>query len=206
MMISFFEGFASMFDRALAAVLLLILSPAMLLIALAVRLGGGGPVLFRQSRVGVAARPYGQPTFTFLKYRSMDPNAVLAPSVSAEMADGVRFKDPVDSRVTPVGRFIRRWSLDELPQLWNVMRGDMAMVGPRPPVPEEVNRYPVFARRRLHGIPGITGPWQVGGRSEIDFRTQVEMDVAYLSNRSWKGDCSLLLKTIPAVLGGKGAW
>jgi lipopolysaccharide/colanic/teichoic acid biosynthesis glycosyltransferase len=123
-----------------------------------------------------------------------------------EMQGGVLFKMRDDPRVTRVGRFIRKTSIDELPQLWNVFKGDMSLVGPRPPVPSEVNEYSLADRRRLEVIPGITCIWQVSGRSEIPFEQQVELDVEYIQSQSVWMDIKLLLKTIPALLLGKGAY
>jgi len=123
-----------------------------------------------------------------------------------EMAGGVLFKMKDDPRITRVGKYIRRGSIDELPQLWNVLKGDMSLVGPRPPVPSEVALYTLADRRRLDAIPGITCIWQVSGRSEIPFKQQVELDVAYIESQSFWLDLKLLLKTIPAVLLGRGAY
>ena len=123
-----------------------------------------------------------------------------------EMQGGVLFKMKDDPRITRVGGFIRRYSIDELPQLWNVLRGDMSLVGPRPPVPSEVEQYSISDRRRLDAIPGITGLWQVSGRSDIPFDQQVELDVQYIHNATLWENIKLLLKTIPAVLSGRGAY
>jgi len=180
--------------------------PLMLLISLAILITGGWPLIYRQDRIGCAERPYAQPVFTFLKFRSMVHGAPLLAGKGAEFSDGIRYKAPFDSRVTRVGRFIRKWSLDELPQFWNVVRRDMALVGPRPPIPEEVGLYTVSNRRRLHGLPGITGTWQISGRSTVSFLRQVEMDATYLVRRTWKRDIAILIKTLPAVINGKGAW
>jgi lipopolysaccharide/colanic/teichoic acid biosynthesis glycosyltransferase len=118
----------------------------------------------------------------------------------------IRFKMVKDPRLTSVGRWLRRGSLDELPQLWNVLRGDMSLVGPRPPIPQEVERYDAYAWRRMDIDPGLTCTWQVSGRSRIPFREQCHLDIAYIQNRSLLMDCKLLLRTIPAVLSGKGAF
>lgn len=187
-----------------AAVGLVLLSPLFATIAAAVYFTSPGPVIFSQTRVGRYGRH-----FKFYKFRSMIPNA---DSKKAELikqnesADGVIFKMKDDPRITKVGRILRRTSLDELPQLWNVLIGDMSLVGPRPPVPSEVAEYTLEDRKRLDVIPGITCLWQIKGRSEIPFREQVRLDKEYILAPSiWK-DIAILLKTIPAIVGGKGAY
>jgi len=183
---------------------LIVLSPLFLAIAVAVKLSGPGPVIFSQVRVGRYGRH-----FNFYKFRSMnaDAEAHKAELLSKnESADGVIFKMKNDPRITKVGRFLRRTSLDELPQLWNVFIGDMSLVGPRPPVPQEVREYTLEDRKRLDVIPGITCLWQINGRSEIPFSEQVQLDKEYILAPSiWK-DIKILLKTIPAIIGGKGAY
>ncbi|MGA2410367.1 MAG: exopolysaccharide biosynthesis polyprenyl glycosylphosphotransferase [Candidatus Binataceae bacterium] len=187
-----------------AALLLILLSPLVLLITILIKLESDGPALFRQIRVGKWGRP-----FTMYKFRSMcadaehRKNELLSQN---EMAGGVIFKMKRDPRITRIGMIIRRTSLDELPQLWNVLKGDMSLVGPRPPVPAEVESYSLEERRRLDMKPGITCVWQVSGRSELTFRQQVDLDVAYIESQSTWGDLWLLLKTIPAVLLGRGAY
>lgn len=187
-----------------SAALIAVLSPVFLSIAAAIRLDSPGPVLFRQIRVG----RYGQ-YFSMWKFRSMyidaeaRKQALLARN---EMAGGVIFKMKNDPRITRIGRFIRRASIDELPQLWNVLRGDMSLVGPRPALPSEVNQYSPAERRRLEVIPGITCIWQVSGRSDIPFDQQVRLDVDYIESQSVWLDIKLLLLTVPAVLLGKGAY
>ena len=180
------------------------LSPVFLAIAIAVKLSSPGPVIFRQVRVGRYGRH-----FWFYKFRSMRQDAEAQKAVlmaKNESKDGVIFKMKDDPRITKVGRFIRRTSLDELPQLWNVFIGDMSLVGPRPPVPSEVQEYTLEDRKRLDVIPGITCLWQIKGRSEIPFREQVQLDKEYILAPSvWK-DIVILLKTIPAILSGKGAY
>ena len=200
------EAIGRTLDSGLALCCLATVLPLMLLIGLAILIGGGGPVIYRQRRIGCAGRPYAQPEFSFLKFRSMVQGTSLPPSTRAKCSDGVRYKNAFDPRVTRVGRFIRTWSLDELPQLWNVVRGDMALVGPRPPIPEEVERYAVSNRRRLHGLPGITGTWQISGRATVSFLQQVEMDAKYLVRRTWRRDIAILIKTPAAVISGNGAW
>ena len=183
---------------------MILLSPVFLAIAIAVKLSSPGPVIFRQVRVGRYGRH-----FWFYKFRSMRQDAEAQKAVlmaKNESKDGVIFKMKDDPRITKVGRFIRRTSLDELPQLWNVFIGDMSLVGPRPPVPSEVQEYTLEDRKRLDVIPGITCLWQIKGRSEIPFREQVQLDKEYILAPSvWK-DIVILLKTIPAILGGKGAY
>ncbi len=191
-------------DIIASGVLLVLLLPFFLLLALLIRLESPGPVLFKQIRVG----RWGE-LFTMWKFRSMyaDAEARKAELLKQnEMQGGVIFKMRDDPRVTRIGRFIRKTSIDELPQLWNVFKGDMSLVGPRPPVPAEVNEYSLADRRRLEVIPGITCIWQVSGRSEIPFDQQVELDVEYIQSQSLWTDIKLLLKTIPALLLGKGAY
>ncbi len=190
---------------------LVVFSPLFLLLALLVKLDGG-PVFFRQVRVGLNGRE-----FRMLKYRSMcvDAEAKLQALLAQnEKASGVTFKMKNDPRITRVGRFIRKSSLDELPQFWNVLRGDMSLVGPRPPVPREVALYTLADRRRLQVKPGITCLWQVGerqggtfeigDRNAIDFPEQVSLDLRYIESQSLRRDLWLLAKTVPAILFGKG--
>ena len=183
---------------------MLLLSPLFLAIALAIKLTSRGPVIFSQTRVG----RYGR-YFKFYKFRSMrqDAEARKADLLARnESRDGVIFKMKDDPRVTKVGRFLRRTSLDELPQLWNVFIGDMSLVGPRPPVPSEVEEYTLEDHKRLDVIPGITCLWQIKGRSDIPFKEQVQLDKEYILEPSvWK-DVVILLKTIPAIIGGRGAY
>ena len=191
-------------DIVLSAVGMLLLSPVYLAIAAAVKLSSPGPVFFVQTRVG----RYGR-YFKFYKFRSMRQDAEAQKAAlmeKNESKDGVIFKMKDDPRITKVGRFLRRTSLDELPQLWNVFIGDMSLVGPRPPVPSEVLEYTLEDRKRLDVIPGITCLWQIKGRSEIPFNEQVRLDKEYILAPSvWK-DIVILIKTIPAILGGKGAY
>ena len=191
-------------DISVSALAMVVLSPLFLLIALAVKMSSPGPVIFSQIRVGRYGRH-----FKFYKFRSMRQDAeALKASLAAknESTDGVIFKMKEDPRNTKVGRFLRRTSMDELPQLWNVFIGDMSLVGPRPPVPSEVQEYTLEDRKRLDVIPGITCLWQIKGRSEIPFNEQVRLDKEYiLTPGVWK-DLVILLKTIPAIIGGKGAY
>lgn len=184
---------------------LLLLAPLVAALALAIKLHDGGPVLFWQRRVGRDGKE-----FPFPKFRSMCVNAeaVRAKIVAANQhgADGVTFKMKRDPRITPIGRVIRRLSIDELPQLWCVLKGEMTLVGPRPPIPSEVARYTLADRARLSVTPGLTCIWQVSGRSEIPFPEQVQMDVRYIRAQSMATDVRLLLATVPAVIKGKGAY
>ena len=190
-------------DVLVSALMLLLLSPLFLITALAIKIDNPGPAFFKQTRVGKWGR-----LFTMYKFRSMIVGADKMKEQFLEQNEsgGVIFKMKQDPRITRTGRIIRKLSLDELPQLWNVLKGDMSLVGPRPPVPKEVADYEYTDRRRLDAIPGITCIWQVSGRSEIDFRGQVRLDVQYIENQSFWGDLKLLLKTVPAVLLGKGAY
>jgi lipopolysaccharide/colanic/teichoic acid biosynthesis glycosyltransferase len=190
-------------DLAGAIALLVVTAPILLAVALAIKLEDGGPIFFRQVRVGKDGRP-----FVIFKFRSMVQNAeALKAQLLAqnEMRDGILFKIRKDPRITRAGRLIRKLSLDELPQLFNVVRGEMSLVGPRPPVPSEVARYDPAHRRRLSATPGITCLWQVSGRNEIDFQGQVRLDVQYIERQSLGLDLAILLRTIPAVISGRGA-
>ncbi|GAA6200275.1 WecB/TagA/CpsF family glycosyltransferase [Aquicoccus sp. SU-CL01552] len=190
-------------DLTVSGAALLVLSPLLILTALAIRLDSRGPVLFRQTRVGRDGTP-----FTMFKFRSMstDAEARRAELLASSDRDGVCFKSRSDPRVTRVGRFIRRFSIDELPQVLNVLRGEMAIVGPRPALPSEVALYPRRALGRLVVKPGITGVWQVSGRANIGFDQMVEMDIAYASSRNLLLDLVLILKTFGAVFSGRGAY
>lgn len=172
------------------------------LIALAVKLSSRGPVFFRQQRVGLNGR-----RFTFYKFRSMVPDAEArrAELVHLNEMDGPVFKIRRDPRITSVGRFIRKFSLDELPQMWNVLKGDMSLVGPRPPIPSEVESYEGWQRRRFSVKPGLTCLWQVSGRNQIGFRRWMELDLEYIDTWSLALDLKILLRTVPVVVMGKGA-
>ncbi|NHC14989.1 sugar transferase [Motilibacter deserti] len=191
------------FDRVVGSVLVLALSPVLVSIALAVKLTSKGPVFFRQQRVGRDGK-----TFTVFKFRSMvvDAEQMLATLAAKNEHDGVLFKMREDPRVTKVGRFIRRYSLDELPQLFNVLRGEMSLVGPRPPLPSEVERYAFDVRRRLLVKPGMTGLWQVSGRSDLSWEDTVRLDLYYVENWSMTADLLILWKTLAAVVRGSGAY
>jgi exopolysaccharide biosynthesis polyprenyl glycosylphosphotransferase len=189
-------------DLAVSGAALVVLSPLFLALAVGVK-SSRGPVIFRQTRVGLNGR-----LFQMLKFRSMYDGAEkeLAELKAKNEMDGPAFKMKDDPRVTPFGRFLRRFSLDELPQLWNVFIGEMSLVGPRPPIPGEVSLYERSSRRRLSMRPGLTCTWQVSGRNEIkDFDSWVKLDLQYIDNWSLFGDFVLLLRTIPAVLFGVGA-
>ena len=191
-------------DLVGAGSLLLLSAPLMAITAMAIRLESPGPVLFSQQRVGLRGQP-----FRLWKFRSMYQDAEerrAALAARNEMSGGVLFKMHKDPRITRVGRLIRRLSIDELPQLWNVLRGDMALVGPRPALPAEVAQYSLTARRRLLARPGITCTWQVSGRSTLPFARQIELDLQYIHKASVAEDLRLLLKTVPAVIGGQGAY
>jgi exopolysaccharide biosynthesis polyprenyl glycosylphosphotransferase len=194
----------TVFDRTAAMVGLILISPLLLAIAVAVRVTSPGPAIFRQERVGK-----GGSTFTMYKFRSMreDAEQVLEAVAEKNKHDGgPMFKAPEDPRVTKVGAFIRRFSLDELPQLWNVVKGDMALVGPRPPLPREVSQYDDIAHRRLLVRPGLTGLWQVSGRSDLTWEESVRLDLYYIDNWSVVSDIAILGRTGSAVVNGKGAY
>jgi exopolysaccharide biosynthesis polyprenyl glycosylphosphotransferase len=188
-------------DIAGAAALIVILSPVMLAIGAAIRLNSAGGVLFRQRRVGLHGR-----TFEVLKFRTMHEGAEERLTELMELNEirGHAFKLTADPRVTRVGRWLRRTSLDELPQLWNVLRGEMSLVGPRPPLVSEVQGYDVWHRRRLSMKPGMTGLWQVRARTEQDFDRWVETDLEYIDSWSLWLDLRIILRTIPAVLNREG--
>jgi len=201
-----------LFDLVGASVLLVCLSPVMLVCALLVRLSSPGPVLFRQQRVGAQGRE-----FTFLKFRSMrvDADPALHREYVARFINGAAeqqtsdkgamFKLVQDPRVTPVGRWLRRTSLDELPQLINVLRGEMSLVGPRPPIPYELEHYRPEHLRRLAVKPGITGLWQISGRSHTTFEEMVALDLEYIQRASFMTDLGILLRTVPVVITQHGA-
>jgi exopolysaccharide biosynthesis polyprenyl glycosylphosphotransferase len=190
-------------DVTVSSVLLILLSPALALIALLIRLDSPGPVIFRQTRVGRGGRP-----FTCYKFRTMHEGADLAVGQLAahNEGSGPLFKMRDDPRRTRVGRWLRKGSMDELPNFWNVIKGDMSVVGPRPALPKEVEQYLPWQQRRLEAAPGITGLWQVNGRSEMDFEEGVLLDIYYVENWSPLLDLRIMLKTIPAILMGRGAY
>jgi lipopolysaccharide/colanic/teichoic acid biosynthesis glycosyltransferase len=191
-------------DILASSLLLLAAMPVIAFLAAAIKLCDGGPILFFQYRVGRRGR-----VFRFPKFRSM---VVNAEKIKAELAErnqhgeSITFKLKTDPRITPVGRWMRRLSLDELPQLWCVLAGDMALVGPRPPLPDECSRYTLEDRRRLDVTPGLTCIWQVSGRGDVPFHIQVKQDIDYIERQSLREDIRLLLLTVPAVLKGRGAY
>jgi exopolysaccharide biosynthesis polyprenyl glycosylphosphotransferase len=190
-------------DIALASFLLLIGMPIAGMIALTIKLtSGGGSVLFRQTRCGLNGR-----SFTLYKFRTMVEGAEerRRELMHLNEMDGPVFKLRSDPRVTRLGRLLRRFSLDELPQLWNVLRGDMSLVGPRPPIPEEVAQYQRWQRRRLAMKPGLTCLWQISGRNDLDFDRWMQLDLEYIDSWSPLLDLKILLKTVPVVLSGRGA-
>jgi lipopolysaccharide/colanic/teichoic acid biosynthesis glycosyltransferase len=191
-------------DLAITLPILILLSPVLLVVACVVKLWDRGPVFFTQARVGKAGQE-----FTCYKFRSMVPDAERLKARLLEQnhhADNRTFKLPCDPRITWIGRILRKTSVDELPQLWNVVRGEMSLVGPRPPLPSEVNLYSDRDRRRLNVQPGITCIWQVSGRGNLPFSEQVQLDLDYIENRSLVLDLKLLVLTIPAVITGRGAY
>jgi exopolysaccharide biosynthesis polyprenyl glycosylphosphotransferase len=190
------------FDLACATVALLLLSPLFIAIALAIKLETPGPIFYVSTRLGRRARP-----FPFVKFRSMvrDAERLREQLDALNEMDGPVFKIRNDPRMTRVGRLLRKTSLDELPQLWSVLRGDMSLVGPRPPIPAEVEQYERWQRRRLSVTPGITCLWQVSGRNRISFEEWMRLDAEYVDRLSFGLDLKILFLTIPAVLRGSGA-
>lgn len=190
-------------DRILGSVMLLAALPVVLVAALAVRLTSPGGAFYGQARVGLDGQP-----FTMWKLRSMvaDAEQQVGELADASDLDGLMFKMRRDPRVTPVGRRLRRYSVDELPQLWNVVRGDMSLVGPRPPLPREYALYHDAVHRRLRVKPGLTGLWQVSGRADLPWEESVRLDLRYVDNWSPAMDLQILWKTLRAVVGGSGAY
>lgn len=188
-------------DFSLALLALFLAAPFMAAIALAIRLGSPGPVLFSQQRCGLNGR-----RFKLYKFRTMVENAEqLKPSLAHLNVKKTAFKIPNDPRVTRLGRWLRRFSLDELPQLFNILKGEMAIVGPRPPVPSEVTEYERWQRRRLRMRPGLTCLWTLAGRDALDFEEWMKLDLAYIDSWSLRLDWIIMLRTVPYVLSGKGA-
>ena len=190
------------FDTMVSFLLLVLLLPLLLIVALAIKISSAGPVFFKQRRCGLNRRE-----FTLYKFRSMvaDAEKIKTQLEKFNEADGLVFKIKNDPRITPIGKFLRKTSIDELPQLLNVLKGDMSLVGPRPPLPSEVKKYERQQQRRLSMKPGITCIWQTSGRSKVNFNIWMKMDLEYIDNWSLGLDLKILLKTIPAVLFGKGA-
>jgi lipopolysaccharide/colanic/teichoic acid biosynthesis glycosyltransferase len=200
----FAYGVKGVVDRAIAFGLLLLLALPVLLVAILIKLTSPGPIFVRQMRVGRYGRP-----FTAYKFRSMREDAeLLRDQLERENKHGAPtiFKVKRDPRVNSFGRFIRRTSIDEVPQLFNVLRGEMSLVGPRPPLPREVMHYEPHHLLRLAATPGMTGLWQIRGRSEIPFEEMVDMDLEYIQHWSLWLDFCIIVKTPLAVVGGRGAW
>ena len=191
------------FDLVFASSLMILLSPLFIAIAIAVVISSGWPIFYSQKRVGLHGK-----TFKFYKFRSMikDADKILGEVENIHAKDHVLFKNRQDPRVTPVGRILRKYSLDELPQFLNVINNSMSVVGPRPALPKEVSVYNSIYERRLIAKPGITGPWQISGRSDLDLRTSVSLDLNYLVNWSFTRDLWIIVSTVGAVFKGKGAY
>jgi exopolysaccharide biosynthesis polyprenyl glycosylphosphotransferase len=192
-----------LFDRVMAAVALVVLCPVFLALAVAIRVSDNGPALFAQTRVGKNGR-----LFTMYKFRTMvvDAEQRRAQLMASNDSDGVLFKLRKDPRVTAVGAHLRRWSIDELPQLFNVFLGHMSLVGPRPALPDEAERYAEHVRRRLVVKPGLTGLWQVNGRSDLSWDESVRLDLRYVENWSFALDLQIMWKTISVLMRGSGAY
>jgi exopolysaccharide biosynthesis polyprenyl glycosylphosphotransferase len=191
------------FDKLVGLSALALTAPVFLFVTLIIRLDDGGPAFFRQTRVGRDGRD-----FTVYKFRTMvmDAEKLKTELTASNDHDGVLFKMRKDPRITKVGSWLRRWSLDELPQLLNVVRGDMSLVGPRPALPDEAARYGDYVRRRLVVKPGLTGLWQVNGRSDLSWEESVRLDLRYVENWSLVLDLQILWKTLSAVWRGSGAY
>jgi exopolysaccharide biosynthesis polyprenyl glycosylphosphotransferase len=200
------------FDVVVATLMILLASPIMLLAAIAIWLTDGSPLLFRQTRVGIHGKP-----FELLKFRTMRTKSsdtvhreyvkewIQRNAAERSDADGAKiYKIGSDPRVTPVGKWLRRFSLDELPQLFNVLYGNMSLIGPRPAMPYELELYQEWHRHRLDAPPGITGLWQVSGRNRLSFEEMVQLDIEYIEEWSLVGDMGILLRTLPAMLQGSG--
>jgi lipopolysaccharide/colanic/teichoic acid biosynthesis glycosyltransferase len=192
-----------LFDLAVGLLVFVFVIPIVPLIALMIKLDSPGPVFYRQDRIGRGGRP-----FRFYKFRSMYREADRRRNEleSRNEQEGPVFKIRADPRITPVGQFLRRSSVDEIPQILNVLRGEMSIVGPRPPLPVEVARYQPWHRRRLDVKPGITCLWQIAGRSQIGFDEWMRLDMEYLRTRSLRTDLAIFLKTLPAVMARRGAY
>ncbi|MEZ6143223.1 MAG: sugar transferase [Zavarzinella sp.] len=191
-------------DIVVSAAAIVVLSPVFLVVALLIKFTDGGPIFFRQKRVGLGGR-----VFEFVKFRSMVVDAEARKQALMKMNkhnNSITFKMTRDPRVTWIGQILRKTSIDELPQLWNVLVGEMTLVGPRPAVIPEVERYSLRQRRRLNVTPGLTCIWQVSGRADLDFHQQVDLDIEYIRERSIWYDFKLILLTFPAVFSGRGAY
>jgi lipopolysaccharide/colanic/teichoic acid biosynthesis glycosyltransferase len=192
-------------DVTLSAMALAALTPLFIFVAIAIKLQDRGPIVFKQERIGRGGK-----RFMLFKFRTMVHGADAMKSALAQMnpdaMSGVRFKLTKDTRVTKIGRILRRFSIDEMPQIYNVLRGDMTLVGPRPPVWREVALYSPKALRRLEVTPGLTCLWQIGGRSDLTFEQQVDLDLEYIDKVKAKEEVAIVVKTVPAVLSGRGAY
>jgi lipopolysaccharide/colanic/teichoic acid biosynthesis glycosyltransferase len=197
------DAYKRVYDVTLSALLILALSPLLLITGLAILLESRGGVFFHQQRVGKDGQ-----IFKMIKFRSMSTDAKLHAQVAAMESDrdGVCRKFVNDPRVTKVGNIIRKLSIDELPQLINVLRGEMSLIGPRPALISEVEQYTDYDRQRLNALPGISGLWQVSGRADLSFEQQIDLDLRYIRERSLFTDIVITVKTIPAVLLGAGAY
>ena len=191
------------FDILVGGLITLLLSPILLICAILVRLSGPGPILFRHGRLGKGRKKFDQ-----FKFRTMVQNAdeILNsnPELMQQFREGFKLRD--DPRITPIGRFLRRWSLDELPQLFNVLRGEMSLVGPRPIVEAEIEKYDLFADALFSVTPGITGLWQVSGRSDVGYGERVKLDLLYIERWTLWEDLRILVLTPGAVIGGRGSY
>ena len=202
--VKFSYGLKRFFDIVLSLLALIVLMPFFVILAIIIKITSPGPIFFVQTRVGYFGRH-----FRFYKFRSMYQDAEQrkkALMAQNQSADGVIFKMKHDPRITPIGRIIRKTSIDELPQFFNVLFGDMSLVGPRPPLPAEVQQYTLEDRKRLNVKPGLTCLWQIRGRSDIPFKEQVKLDKEYIQSNSLWQDLKILIQTIPAIISGKGAY
>lgn len=200
---SIYDGIKRIFDVVLSAFAIVVLLPLLLIISIAVKLNSEGPAIYKQKRAGKDRK-----SFTIYKFRSMCEDADRQRNNLQEQneCDGPVFKILRDPRVTEVGKFLRKTSLDELPQLFNIVKGDMSIVGPRPPLLDEVQQYTPHQMHRLDVKPGLTCYWQISGRSDIGFEKWVQLDLQYIEERSIYTDLKIILKTVPAVLLGRGAY
>jgi len=191
------------FDVVFAVLALVLLSPVYFVISVLILITSGGPIFYSQKRVGLNGK-----VFDFYKFRSMVKNAdqLISSAANVHAKDHVIFKDKKDPRVTPIGRILRKYSLDELPQFFNVLINDMSVVGPRPALVYEVKKYDSMYERRLNAKPGVTGPWQISGRSDLDLQTSVALDLNYMVNWSFTRDLWIIIATIGAVFKGRGAY
>jgi lipopolysaccharide/colanic/teichoic acid biosynthesis glycosyltransferase len=201
--LTFYFFVKRIFDILVSFSGIILLSPLFLVIAVIIKINSRGPAIFKQLRVGEGGRP-----FLFYKFRTMKHGSERLKDSLLHLSDvdGPVFKIKRDPRMTKIGRVLRKSSIDELPQLFNILRGDMTLVGPRPPLLEEVKKYGKRELRRLNAKPGLTGLWQVSGRNDISFLEWMELDLYYIEHRSLVLDIKILIRTIPAVLSGKGAY